>query len=62
MIFIVEIVGSFTPLVFETNGGMGADCTCNCFLKRPTEKLSEKNEEFITLLLLGLEHCFPLRF
>ena len=25
-------MGSFTPLVFETNGGMGADC--NCFLKR----------------------------
>ena len=25
-------MGSFTPLVFGTNGGMGADC--NCFLKR----------------------------
>ena len=36
-------VGSFTPLVFGTNGGMGADC--NCFLKRLAEKLSEKNEE-----------------
>ena len=35
--------GSFTPLVFGTNGGMGADC--NCFLKRLAEKLSEKNEE-----------------
>ena len=34
---------SFTPLVFGTNGGMGADC--NCFLKRLAEKLSEKNEE-----------------
>jgi len=32
---------SFTPLVFGTNGGMGADC--NCFLKRLPEKLSEKN-------------------
>ena len=36
-------MGSFTPLVFGTNGGMGADC--NCFLKHLAEKLSEKNEE-----------------
>ena len=36
-------MGSFTPLVFGTNGGMGADC--NCFLKRLAEKLSETNEE-----------------
>ena len=33
-------MGSFTPLVFGTNGGMGADC--NCFLKHLAEKLSEK--------------------
>ena len=32
-------MGSFTPLVFRTNGGMGADCIC--FLKRLAEKLSE---------------------
>ncbi|CAH3113759.1 unnamed protein product, partial [Porites lobata] len=36
-------MGSITPLVFGTNGGMGADC--NCFLKRLADKLSEKNEE-----------------
>ena len=36
-------MGSFTPLAFGTNGGMGADY--NCFLKRLAEKLSEKNEE-----------------
>jgi len=36
-------MGSFTPLVFGTNGGMGVDC--NFFLKRLAEKLSEKNEE-----------------
>ena len=36
-------MGSFTPLVFGTNGGMGADC--DCFLKRLAEKLSEKSEE-----------------
>ena len=36
-------MGSFTRLVFATNGGMGADC--NCFLKRLAEKLLEKNEE-----------------
>ena len=36
-------MGSFTPLVFGTNGGMGDDR--NCFLKHLAEKLSEKNEE-----------------
>ena len=36
-------MGSFTPLVFGTNGGMGAEC--NCFLKHLAEKLSENNEE-----------------
>ena len=36
-------MGSFTPLVFGTNGGMGDDC--NCFFKRVAEKISEKNEE-----------------
>ena len=36
-------MGSLTPRVFGTNGGMGADC--NCSLKRPAEKFSEKNEE-----------------
>ena len=41
---VLEVeIGSFTPLVFGTNGGMGADC--DCFLKRLAEKLSEKNEE-----------------
>ena len=28
-------MGSFTPPVYGTNGGMGADC--NCFLKRLAE-------------------------
>ena len=36
-------MGSFTPLVFGTNGGMVANC--NCFLKCLAENLSEKNEE-----------------
>ena len=36
-------MGSFTPLVFGTNGWMGADC--NCFLKCLAKKLSERNEE-----------------
>ena len=54
-------MGSFTPLVFGTNGGMGADC--NCFLKRLAEKLSEKNEEpyHITITwiktLLSVDTC-----
>ena len=36
-------MGSFTPPVFGTYGGMGADC--NCFLKHQADKLSGKNEE-----------------
>ena len=36
-------MGSVTPLLFGTNGGVGADC--NCFLNRLAEKLSEENEE-----------------
>ena len=36
-------MGSFTPLVFGTNGGMGADY--NCLLKRLADKLPERNEE-----------------
>ena len=37
--------GSFTPLVFGTNGGMGSDC--NCFLKRlaSREAVTKKNWE-----------------
>ena len=41
---VLEVeIRSFTPLVFGTNGWMGADC--NYFLKRLARKLSEKNEE-----------------
>ena len=36
-------MGSVTPLVFGTNGGVGADS--NCVLNRLAEKLSEENEE-----------------
>ena len=59
---VLEVeIGSFTSLVSGTNGGMGADC--NCFLKRLAEKLSEKNEEpYHNNIILGLEHCFLLRF
>ena len=41
MVLDVEM-GTFTPLVFGTNGGMEVDC--NCFLKRPAEKLSHEKE------------------
>ena len=40
-------MGSFNPLVFGTNGGMGADCVC--FLKRLAEKLSEN---IITIIII----------
>lgn len=36
-------MGSFTPLVFGTNGGMGTEC--QRFLKHLAQKLSEKNDE-----------------
>ena len=36
-------MGSFPPLLLGTKGGIGAHY--NCFLKRLTEKSSEKNEE-----------------
>ena len=51
-------MGSFTPLVFGTNGGMGADC--NCFLKHLAEKLSEKNEELyhITITCIVIIYRF----
>ena len=53
-------MGSFTPLVFGTDGRMGADC--NCFLKRLVEKLSEKNEEpyHITITWIGTLLSFEI--
>ena len=53
-------MGSFTPLVFGTDGRMGADC--NCFLKRLVEKLSEKNEEpyHITITWIGTLPSFEI--
>ena len=50
-------MGYFTPLVFGTNGGMGADCNCFFFQKRMSPL-----RNLMTLLLLGLEHCFLLGF
>ena len=43
-------MGSFTPLVFGANSGMGADC--NCFLKRLAEKCQKRMRNLITLLVL----------
>ena len=36
-------MGTFTPLVFGTNGGMGLDC--QNFLRTLANKLSTKNDE-----------------
>ena len=36
-------MGSFTPLVFGTNGGMGVEC--QMFLRHPAEELSKKDGE-----------------
>ena len=43
-------MGSFTPLVFGANSGMGADC--NCSLKRLAEKCQKRMRNLITLLVL----------
>ena len=43
-------MGSFTPLVFRTNGGMGADCIC--FLKRLAQKLSENITIIISIIVI----------
>ena len=40
--YYVEM-GTFTPLVFGTNGGMGLDC--EVFLRTLANKLSSKNKE-----------------
>ena len=53
-------MGSVTPLVFGTNGGMGADC--NCFLKRLGEKLSEENEEPYLITITWIRTLLYLRF
>ena len=53
-------MGSFTPLIFGTNCGMGADC--NCFLKRLAANMSEKNEEpyHITITLIRKLRSFEI--
>ena len=42
-------MGTFTPLVFGTNGGVGEEC--QKFLKHLAEKLSRKNgEDYATVI------------
>ena len=53
-------MGYFTPLVFGTNGGMGADC--KCFLKRLPEKLSERNEEPYHITITWIRTLFSFEF
>ena len=53
-------MGSFTPPVFGTNGGIRAGC--NCFLKRLAEKLSEKNEEPYHITITWIRTLLLLRF
>ena len=41
---VLEVeMGSFTPLIFGANGGMGEEC--NMFMKHLAEKLAEKDVE-----------------
>ena len=45
-------MGSFTPLVFGTNGGMGTEC--QMFLKQLAQKLAEKDNERYAVLMAWL--------
>ena len=45
-------MGSFTPLVFGTNGGMGTEC--QMFLKQLAQKLAEKDNERYAVVMAWL--------
>jgi hypothetical protein len=45
-------MGSFTPLVFGTNGGMGIEC--QMFLKQLAQKLAEKDDERYAVVIAWL--------
>ena len=45
-------MGTFTPLVFGTNGGMGSDC--QMFLKQLAGKLAEKDQERYAVVIAWL--------
>jgi hypothetical protein len=45
-------MGSFTPLVFVTNGGMGIEC--QMFLKQLAQKLAEKDNERYAVVIAWL--------
>ncbi|PFX23725.1 hypothetical protein AWC38_SpisGene11699 [Stylophora pistillata] len=45
-------MGSFTPLVFGTNGGMGNEC--QHFLKHPTDKKAQKDTELYNTIIAWL--------
>jgi len=54
-------MGSFTALVFGTNGGMGKEC--KSFLSNLADKLSRKNgESYASAIYLGLDHAYLLKF
>ena len=52
-------MGSFTPLVLSTNGGMGLDC--HNFLRTLANKLSTKNNEPYASVISWLRINFHLR-
>ena len=45
-------MGTFTPLVFGTNGGMGIEC--QMFVKQLAEKLAEKDRERYSVVIAWL--------
>ena len=43
---VLEVeMGSFTPVIFITNGGMGEEC--KMFMKHLAEKLAEKDYPYV---------------
>ena len=45
--------GTFTPLVFGTNGGFGKEC--DLFIKKLAEKMALKSDESYPVLSHGFE-------
>ena len=66
---VLEVeMGSFTPLIFGTNGGMGEECTMvnkavkKMFMKHLAEKLAEKDVEGYPFVISWLRPGFHSKF
>ena len=58
---VLEVeMGSFTPLVFGTNGGMGNEC--QRFLKHLADKIAQKDTEPYNTVIPWLRKQIPSNF